>query len=159
MSSVIVAVLVKPEEFTCTFSDRILGVSKSKIATIFLRNLFMSYLYPLCSSICQNHLCISQYFTPFDLSDLSVYCYKSQYLPATTWQYTYILEYLYCDFPMPYSTVSSEEWISSEIPGVMQGSQWNCVTRKLMEITSAEFFSPFSFTWLGVLQWCFAGLC
>lgn len=35
MSSVIVAVLVKPKEFTCTFFDRNLSLSKSKTATIF----------------------------------------------------------------------------------------------------------------------------
>jgi len=89
VSSVNVAVLVKPEGFICTFSDRNLGLC---IATNFFRNLFLFYLYPSFCSISQNHVLIGQYFTQFDLSDLSVYCCKSQYLPGTTQQHTYILD-------------------------------------------------------------------
>lgn len=146
MSLVIVAVLVKPKEFTCTFSDRNLSLSKSKTATIFLRNLFMSYPYSSFSSICQNHLLISQYFTQFDLSDLSVYWYESIYLQqhGSIHIFWNTCMHSHRDCSMLYSTVNSKEWISSAIPGVMQWSQWNCVSQKLTEVLPVKFFSPFS---------------
>lgn len=63
------------------------------------------------------------------------------------------------DFIMPYSTANSKERISSDIPIVMQWSQWNCVTQKLIEISGQVLFLISSFTCLGMLQWRFAGFC
>lgn len=146
MSSVIVAVLVKPKEFTCTFFDRNLSLSKSKTATIFLRNLFMSYPYPSFSSICQNRVLISQYFTLicqiYQFIGMKVSIYLQQH--GSMHMFWNTCMHSHSDCSMLYNTVNSKERISSAIPGVMQWSQWNCVSQKLMEVLSVKFFSPFS---------------
>lgn len=50
-----------------------MGLSKCKIATIFLKNPFISYLYPSFSSIFQKHVLIGQYFTQFIAIKVSSY--------------------------------------------------------------------------------------